>query len=229
MSTVENVRLAALNHCLIRYKTHFRMNENDPWTCIRHHLHDMRNHLNGVEMEVELLTSFLPDEKESEEPRSAAQRISAEVSLIEAALRSFATRFAPLNCQVVPATDVFALWRSRSSTGRTDSSHEWVSKITDPLICVDMKVVADLLCEMVPDQSCASEVSVGASNGGVVFQVRKTVPRGAPQGDGGRSRLPGWEEVISRNGGKYVESIDEGAGERISGCWFPCRTDDTPL
>lgn len=202
----------------------FAMNEEETRNYVRRHLHDMRNHLNGIEMDAVLLDTILP---EGDEATDAVRRIRGEVALIEPLLKGFAIRFGPLSPQRNTAADVFTLWQSRSGKTPANPAFHWHCEVRGESIHVDMKVLADALCELLPGRNSgiAVEISAQAMEGGVRFQVRQKGVS-ASQGAVDQARLPGFEDVIVRNGGLYRRELDHDTGELNTSCWFPCDVAD---
>lgn len=194
------------------------MTDEERWEFLRRYLHDMRNHLNGVEMEALLLDSLLPGG--DGEPQEAVGRIRAELVSMERALGSLTTRFAPLKRGVVSAMDVHTRWQSRGRDA-AGSSCVWRCELADELIDVDMKIVVEALCEVLVGG--AVEAVATASDGGVLYQVKNS-SSSSPGASLPNVPLLGFEDAIARNGGRYQSRRDEGSGEQVSGCWFPCAS-----
>lgn len=185
---------------------------------IRRHIHDMRNHVNGVAMEMLLLEGAVTDDA----GREALRRARDEIGHMESALASLSLRAAPATRQVVPALDVFTLWRSKVGREQGYGEVEWTCDLDSELVDVDMKAVAGVLCELT---ECESGDGLGCAargaDGGVVYEIAGPLP---DDGVPGRVLLPGLEQVVGRSGGRLLKLQDPGPAQRLSRVWFPCAS-----
>ncbi|MDF1754715.1 MAG: hypothetical protein P1U89_18160 [Verrucomicrobiales bacterium] len=176
-------------------------------------IHDIRNRLNGIAMETTYLNEVIPDD----DTKQSIDRIQNETRLIERDLLALNSRVASPDRTIVPARDVFQLWKSSGQRITSAESGTWTCTLESGLIEVDMRMVANLLGELLPLQSSAPyEILVQSVDDGVSYEVRcqsEQVTK-CPS-------LPGFENAVSNNGGKYQRSTNEATGECVSTCWFP--------
>lgn len=187
----------------------------DLQTMIRRHLHDVRNHLNSIEIDVALIETSTSDPQ----MLGSINRIRAEVSAAERAMRALSIRFKEPTRGVVAAIDVFHLWRSRSRAGVSDAAIEWECGIEREMINVDLRMTADALCELLRNSGAAPTKASGVvRDGGVSFEIQ-LFPAGSVNG----SLLPGIEAVIASNGGTYQRRETTEDGGTVA-CRFPLVT-----
>lgn len=182
---------------------------------VSRHTHDVRNHLNGIEMEMMLLE--LQADPEGQE---SIERVRTEIGALENKLRWLSNRVVTPEVSDCVAADVFNLWNSRFGSSR-DSVITWESSLSDESINVDMRMVADTLSEWLEASVNSSPTSVVAEAGdGVVRFLIGYDPSTDRQSI--ESVLPlGFTTLIERNGGSFcVKSPGEG-GANTGVCSFP--------
>ena len=182
---------------------------------IRCHVHDLRNHLNGLEMDALFLADLFPDP--SSEAHQISQRIKKELARIDSTLRGMTACFAKLDIESISVSDLFQLWKSRSSRFVSDDPVVWNCRVDGGFIDVDGRVVADLLSFLVgtaiSKSNAAVEASVYGTDGGATFEI-KTV-------DGDCINVsPEYIDAIERNGGS-VESAPAVDGTFLVRISFP--------
>lgn len=183
---------------------------------VRRHAHDVRNGLNGFEIETSLLEILHDDAKTQE----CLRRLRSQGAAIDYAVRFLLNRFAEPVAERVPAIDLFNLWRSRSKRLSLYDAVTWSCAVDDVILLVDACLVADLLCEVLSNARGESlEAAAGCSDDGVLFEVRRVSgPHGKEPGP--VHAWPQLEELIVRCGGQY-EAVT-GADGSFSRClWFP--------
>ena len=183
-------------------------------------MHDLRSHLNGIEMETLLLEPLVSDPK----GLMALERIRKELAMMEAAVRSLSIRRAVAQRSTVSVVEVFQSWKSRS--GSTGSELiTWRCDIGSELIHVDMRMIADALCELLRQNGERPIEARGSIDGaGVIFEVRRqSGNEGGAFTQALEPTLPAFSEVIAANGGRYRPPTESNsAAQSVAACWFPC-------
>jgi hypothetical protein len=179
---------------------------------IRRHAHDVRNGLNGFEIEASLLEVIHGDDK----THACLHRMRNQGAAIELALRFLLNRFAEPQLELVPAVDVFHLWRSRAKRLAHFETIHWSGEVGDALVSVDAGMVADALCEGLSyTRGSSIGASVGARSDEVVFEIRQT-PDSSGKTLAAVSEWPLLDRLVAQNGGLHeVASDPEGALVRL--------------
>lgn len=189
-----------------------------PWEfvseVVHRHVHDVRNHLNGVEME----TSLLEDLSLDPMARDALARLRSEAKQVEAEMRSLHIRFAAPHRSSFAVIDLFNLWKSRCMALTPKASIEWECDSDEHQIEVDGRMVADALSEQLLRATTSPlQAIVRSDQEGAIFEIREP--------DDGKSEkqpeLPGLGTVIERNGGTFNRSLAKDRREWTTVCWFP--------
>ena len=183
---------------------------------IRRHAHDVRNGLNGFEIEVSLMEVIHGDEK----TQASVRRMRNQAGAIELALRFLVNRFTEPDLQVVPAVDVFNLWKSRSKRLPHYDAITWTQDIGEALISVDSIMLAEALCEGLSYlRGAAIHASVSRAGEEILFELR-------PSSDSTEATLvainewPLMEQLILKNGGRH-EMVTESGRVFSRRYWFP--------
>jgi hypothetical protein len=190
---------------------------SDPYLpLVRRHAHDVRNGLNGFEIETSLLEVIHADSR----TQDCIRRMRNQGNIIELALRFLLNRFAEPQIEAFPAVDVFNLWKSRGTRLSNFDLVTWVSEAEDALISVDASMVADLLCEGISyARGTSIEASVMRDGAEVRFQIRQ-------RSESDQANLtavnewPEMEGIVQRNGGRH-EVVTEPDGSVSRNYRFP--------
>jgi len=111
---------------------------------VRRHTHDLRNFLNGMELELALFAET-DDETERSE---ALKRIRREMKLAEAMLRSFGAKFIVETKSQVSVADVAEQWMSDARRLLPECSIDWDIKAGDALLHVEAALLRSLLGDL---------------------------------------------------------------------------------
>ncbi|MDF1738614.1 MAG: hypothetical protein P1U86_05605 [Verrucomicrobiales bacterium] len=149
------------------------------------------------------------------------EQIRKEVNALENGLRYLENRFADPEREIVSALDVFNQWKSRYGA-ISDDSITWEYSFNNVSINVDMRIVADTLCEWLSGMKRVSPVKVFGElkEDQICFRVElEAAPGGADCNV--NSLPPGFIDLIKSNGGSYREK-EPSAGDKTGGvCCFP--------
>lgn len=183
---------------------------------IRRHAHDVRNGLNGFEMEVSLMEALHGDDR----TRDCVRRMRNQGGLIELALRFLLNRFIEPDVDLVPAIDVFNLWRSRSKRLSHYDEITWTHDLGDALISVDANIVAEALCEGVSyAKGAAIDATASREGDEVLFEIRP----GSESSEASLLAVSEWpllDQLILKNGGRHEAVTESGRAIRRR-YWFP--------
>lgn len=112
---------------------------------VRRHAHDIRNHLNGLELDATLIEEFAPDP--SLEPMVAQMR--RHLTQLEATVKALVAKFTPPRPMAVNSGDVMQLWRMQVSrlTG-PEQPIEWVESLENDSLDADLKALIPVMCDL---------------------------------------------------------------------------------
>jgi signal transduction histidine kinase len=111
---------------------------------VRRHTHDLRNFLNGMELELALLTE-IADETER---AAALKRIRREMKHAEAMIRSFGAKFIVETKSPVCASDVAEQWMSDARGLLPECSITWDIQAGHALLHVEAALLRSVLCDL---------------------------------------------------------------------------------
>jgi signal transduction histidine kinase len=149
-----------------------------PWsrvaTFVRQHTHDVRNQLNGLDLEAALLNEIISDPEAVE----TVKRIRNQLRTVAADLRALAARFVdpkPTAARLA-ASELFAIWQEQAA--RVGLNVTWSSSLLDEELMVDAAMVAGVLEELLANAKKfgRGEVLAGsaeASGGRATFELRE--------------------------------------------------------
>jgi hypothetical protein len=139
---------------------------------VRRHTHDLRNFLNGMELELALLTE-IADEPER---LAALKRIRREMKLAEAMIRSFGAKFIVETKSTVCLADVAEQWMSDARSLLPECSMAWDIKAGHALLHVEAALLRSLLGDLLSltARKCPRallEAGCAAADDRVVFSI----------------------------------------------------------
>jgi light-regulated signal transduction histidine kinase (bacteriophytochrome) len=107
---------------------------------VRQHTHDLRNELNGLDLEAALLADIVSDPEAAE----SVGRIRAEIRKLAANLRTLATKFAEPHPTFVrlAARELFLIWQDQQNGLQTAPEVSWRDGLADEHVNVDPGAVA---------------------------------------------------------------------------------------
>jgi signal transduction histidine kinase len=113
---------------------------------VRQHTHDVRNHLNSLELEASLLAEFQSDPEASD----CLKRMRTQIRQLAASLRSLSSRFQEINPMAsdIAAADLIEVWKEQLATLSDPPTVEWKSEVTDERVTVDVGQLASVLREL---------------------------------------------------------------------------------
>lgn len=203
---------------------------------IRQHTHDVRNDLNGLDLEAALLWELVP----SGEAGESVARIRAQIRRVAADLRALAAKFADPQ----PARDLFAarelflIWQDQLTALDPAPTVQWSEDLGGEQVNVDATALANVFRELLAN---AQAFGTGAlllaaarlEAGNVVFELRE--PKASPIETASWGRAPFasmrhghyglglWEaqRTITANGGEVHRHFPVDAMELVTSLIFP--------
>jgi len=169
-----------------------------PWpnvaAFVRQHTHDVRNHLNGIDLEAALLRELVTDP----EALQGVARLRQQVRDIAGELRSLSNRLADPMPRPTPiaAAELFEIWQEQVATIREPPCDvQWESKVNGEILEVDPNLVGGALLELVQNAFHFHEppgtVKCAATNIGPHIEFRVYETKAEPPGfaDWGKTPL----------------------------------------
>jgi K+-sensing histidine kinase KdpD len=131
-------------------KDHMDSNPDLPWSrvsaFVRQHTHDVRNHLNSLELEASLMTDLISDPEAVE----CLGRIRAQIRTLAANLRALSGKFQEPKVMPGPiaASDLLEIWKEQWSAMPERPQIEWKNELGNQTVTVDAGVVASIFTEL---------------------------------------------------------------------------------
>ena len=203
---------------------------------IRQHTHDIRNDLNGLDLESALLADIVPPGEAVE----GVARIRAQVRRIATDMRGLSARFAepPAGDALYAARELFLIWQDQLTTLNPAPTVNWSDASGAEQVKVDAGALASVFRELLANaQSFGTggpmHAAARVEDQRIVFELRE--PKGAPVETEAWGRAPFasmrhghyglglWEvqRVITANGGEVQRRFAADAMELITSLRFP--------
>jgi signal transduction histidine kinase len=142
---------------------------------VRQHTHDLRNELNGLDLEAALLSDIVTDP----EARESVARMRSEIRKIAAHLRTLSAKFAEARPNRVPiaAQEVFLIWQDQL-TELAGLEVDWTNHLDGEQVNVDPGILAQALRELLVNAQAFPaagklKASAGVEGGKVVFELKE--------------------------------------------------------
>lgn len=149
---------------------------------VRQHSHDLRNHLNGIDLEAALLNELMNGDVEA---RASLGRLRGQIRSLATELRGLSAKFAdplPANAPVA-AGELFLVWKDQAVDLDPARRIEWHEAVGDARVNVDIDIVArafrELLINAFAFGSDAPLRAEAAVQGGFV-EFRLVEPKDGP-------------------------------------------------
>lgn len=204
---------------------------------VRQYTHDLRNHLNGLELEAALLAEVVEDP----EGVQSVGRLRNQIRTVAGNLRTLSGKFSEPspNLSALAAQELFLIWEDQAKAlGSRGPKVTWNNELSGEKINVDAAAVADVLKELMVNAFVhGSDRTVTArafyEEGAVHYELRqKSVEPIDPQHWGavpfkssrrGSYGLGLWEarRLIAANRGKISHRFDQERSELVSRISFP--------
>lgn len=121
-----------------------------PWprvtAFVRQLTHDVRNHLNGLDLEAALLTELITDR----EGGASLARIRRQVRNIAAELRALSARLAPTvsSPSTIAAGDAVAIWKDQALALEPAPGVQWTEAVGEARLTVEVEALARTFREL---------------------------------------------------------------------------------
>ncbi len=211
-----------------------------PWSrvaaFVRQHTHDVRNHLNSLELEASLIADIVTDPEALE----SLSRIRTQIRTLAADLRALSGKFQDPKVSTAPiaASDLFEIWKEQWSGMEERPQMEWKSDLGDEMINVDASSVAAIFAELLRNakafgtgETLVASAKVDGSN--VVFELHEPKRDAIDTETWGKSPLHStrrhnfglglWEidRAVQANGGRISRSFAPKNRSLVTSVAFP--------
>jgi len=124
---------------------------------VRQHTHDLRNELNGLDLEAALLADMVTDS----ESRETVARMRAEIRKVAADLRALSAKFANNQPTLLrlKAQELYLIWQDQWKELNNGLQIEWQSKLGEEHVEVDPNALAQAFRELLVNASSHSAVT----------------------------------------------------------------------
>lgn len=183
------------------------------------HVHDVRNSINGLDMEAVMLA------EKSTDPQviQTMGRIRLELKHLEATVKSLLFKFADPQPMAFPSRDLLQLWQHQIAP-LENATHriEWSMTGDSSVMTIDANAILSVLRGLVLtawSHHPRPVIKAGIINtpGAVIVELREAVPRIAlPAGAMAEEQL-----LVERNGGSLTVTTDGAAHEQVTCLSFP--------
>ena len=203
---------------------------------IRQHTHDVRNGLNGLDLEAALLADLVPDGEAGE----GVARMRAQIRGLATDLRTLAANFAdPQPTRALyAACELFLIWQDQPAALDPAPTVQWSDTLGADQVNVDAAALAHVFRELLANAQAFGtgaplRAAARSEDGQIVFELRE--PKGAPVETASWGRAPFasmrhghyglglWvaQRVIAANGGEVQRRFAQDAMELITTLRFP--------
>jgi signal transduction histidine kinase len=219
---------------------HMDANPDLPWSrvaaFIRQHTHDVRNHLNALELEASLMGDFVQDPEAVE----CLGRIRSQLRGLAANLRALSGKFQDPKVAAGPiaASELFEIWKEQWSALEERPQVEWKNELDAQSVEVDAASIAAVFSELLNNAKAFGTgetlVALARAEGGqAVFELREPKREVVEPATWGRSPLAStrrhgyglglWEadRVVKANGGSVSRCYDPGQRCLVTTIVFP--------
>lgn len=186
---------------------------------IHNHVHDVRNSIHCLNFEAMLLGEISTDP----EVTGAVQRMCAELTQLEAAVKALQYKFAAPAPMALTSGDLLHLWQRQIAPLETTSRRiSWAAPPTERELTLDAHAVVSAMREIVLAAwgrvpACALKAAVTTTDRSVVMELREPIPKTPPAA----AALEQHQRLLAIHGGTLLVGEDVLTGERIVSLSFP--------
>lgn len=213
-----------------------------PWSRIaafvRQHTHDLRNELNGLDLEAALLADIVTDP----EAQESVTRLRGEVRKVAAGLRALSAKFAEARVSPVrlAAREVLLIWKDQAAEviGESTLQLAWDDRLDAEEVNVDPSSLTAILEEILSNAIAFPatgpvRITAAPENGSVVFaflepkstEIDTTawgeLPLVSSRRGGYGLGLCALKQIVTANGGKVTWSFSPAESALITQVSFP--------
>ena len=205
---------------------------------VRQHTHDLRNELNGLDLEAALVAEIVTDA----EAREGVARMRAQIRKVAGDLRALSAKFADSvpNLVPLPTRELFLIWQDQLGELTDRPDVEWTSELGEEVVNVDPAAVAAALRELLANAHFFSKGArlrgrAWSAEGKVTFEFREPKTTSVDPVRWGSNpfvstRRGGYGlglctvvRAIESSGGKISWVYDGSAAELVTTISFPCE------
>lgn len=203
---------------------------------VRQHTHDVRNHLNGLDLEAALLAELVTDP----EAKESVTRIRRQIRETAAAMRTLSAKFSDSKLALIPiaARDLVEIWKEQHATVEGAPEVVWNDRLGEEKVSVDPESIAaifkELLCNATAFRSQAPlSASALVNERNAIFALGELKDGELDPSNWGRvpfhtTRRGGYglglwsmSRKILANGGEIERSFDPARRELVTTLRFP--------
>ncbi|MEQ1861500.1 MAG: hypothetical protein ABMA13_16385 [Chthoniobacteraceae bacterium] len=203
---------------------------------IRQHTHDVRNDLNGLDLEAALLADLVPDG----EGKESVGRMRAQIRRVAADLHALAAKFADPRptLALYAAGELFLIWQDQLSALDPAPTVQWSDALGAEQVNVDAAALANVFRELLANAQVFGtgaplRAAARVEDGQVVFELREPKDAAVETASWGRAPFASmrhghyglglWEaqRVIAANGGAVERRFAPDAMELSTRLRFP--------
>ncbi len=205
-------------------------------TFIRHYTHDLRNNLNGIDLEAALLADLAP----SVEARESVSRLRGQIRRLALDLRTLDAKFSDLQPTRMPydVRELFLIWGDQVAALNPAPIVRWSDTLGTEQINVDASALANVLRQLLAN---AQSFGIGeplladgrVEEKHVIFELREPKDASLETASWGRAPFTSmrhghyglglWEaqRTITANGGEVERRFAQDTMELITTLRFP--------
>ncbi|MHB1081132.1 MAG: histidine kinase [Prosthecobacter sp.] len=148
-------------------------------TFVRRHVHDVRNGLNSLDLEMELLNDLAPED----EAMASVERMRRQLRTLAQQLRTLAAQFQePTPVAVkIPASVLLKIWREKHADLKPSPLIQWEDELGEEQVNVDVEMMALAFRELLTNAMVHSPggpltITAQTLDAKVVFELREPKP-----------------------------------------------------
>lgn len=192
---------------------------------VRRHAHDVRNHLNGIELGATLIGELAGGDPDISDTVSQIQKQLMEM---ESALKSLVAKFSLPRAGRMAASELLERWKSRLAPDlEPGQTVEWPdgSDLNTFFLSADQEILPAVLCGIslaaVKRAPCHHvRVKASAVEGNLVLELREAEGKSPPPAEAMEENA--W--LIRRHGGEWSFLPAENPGEWVTRLIFPAAS-----
>lgn len=145
-------------------------------TFVRRHVHDVRNGLNSLDLEMEFLNDLAP----AHESVASVERMRKQLRMLSLQLRALAAQFQePMPVPMkIPASVLLKIWREKHADLKPAPQIRWGDELGEEQVNVDVEMMAVAFRELLTNAMVHSPggpltITARTMDGKVVFELRE--------------------------------------------------------
>lgn len=205
---------------------------------VRQHTHDVRNHLNSLDLEASLLGELVPEG----EAKESVDRLRRQIREFAAEMRALSAKFTDPSpaSSTVPANVLFLIWQDQAATLNPAPQVLWHENLGAAKVSVDAEALARSFRELLVNaisfgSGTPLQADAAADDGHVTFTL--TEPKSEPVDPVGWGHMPlastrrggyglglwGVDRTVAAGGGEVARHYDADAKHLVTTLRFPAQ------